>query len=417
MSNAVYVLGGAQSDFARDMHSEGLSVFDLFKETLAEALEQCYLPAEDIQRGHVGNASGDVLTGYAQMGGFFGMADHRLAGMPAGRHEAACASGSMALLGAMADISAGYYDVVCAAGVEVMGVDTANLKEFATVDQAIGSHAWPSERKQGHWVWPYLFSQFLIDYRERYGVDYRHLGEITRLNLENARKNPNARGRSYASTPACFIEDDVANPKSMDEFRKHDTCRTADGAAFVFLASEAYARSYAQRRGIRFEEIPRIKGFGHATMPTELQTKREINQKSGSPYYMPHLHNTIQQALQRASFSAVTDVDLMEVHDCFNISEYMIIDHSGLVQPGCAWQAIEDGSIAPGGRLPVNPSGGLLGAGHPIGCTGVRMALDAYKQVTGQAGDYQIGGAKNAMTVNVGGTLTTTAALIIGCDD
>ena len=72
--------------------------------------------------------------------------------MPASRHEAACCSGSMALLGAISDIGAGIYDLVCVAGVEVMGVDTANVKEFATVDQAIGAHAWPSERTQEEWV-------------------------------------------------------------------------------------------------------------------------------------------------------------------------------------------------------------------------------------------------------------------------
>ena len=77
---------------------------------------------------------------------------------------------------------------------------------------------------------------------------------------------------------------------------------------------------------------------------------------------------------------------------------------------------IEEGVITRDGSLPINPSGGLLGAGHPIGCTGVRMALDCYKQVTGQAGDYQIEGAKNAMTINVGGTLTTVASLVVGLD-
>ena len=416
MSKAVYLLGGAQSDFERDMHGEGHTVFDLFQETLGIALETCHIAPEEVQRGHVGNASGDVLTGYAQMGGFFGMADHRLAGMPASRHEAACASGSMALLGALSDIGAGHYDLVCASGVEVMGVDTANLKEFATVDQAIGSHAWPSERKEGHWVWPYLFSEFLKDYRARYGVDYQHLGEITRINLDNAKRNPNARGRNYQTTPQCFMEDEQVNPLSMDEFRKHDTCRTADGAAFLFLASEDYARDYAKRRGIPLSSIPRIKGFGHSTMPTELDVKREINKRSDSPYYMPHLHHTIQQSLNRAGFGKITDVDVLEVHDCFNISEYMILDHTGLLEPGCAWQAIEEGVITRDGSLPINPSGGLLGAGHPIGCTGVRMALDCYKQVTGHAGDYQIEGAKNAMTINVGGTLTTVASLVVGLD-
>ena len=67
-----------------------------------------------------------------------------------------------------------------------------------------------------------------------------------------------------------------------------------------------------------------------------------------------------------------------------------------------------------GGRLPINPSGGLIGLGHPVGATGVRMALDAFKQVTGRAGDYQVEGAKTCQTLNIGGSTTTTVSLVVG---
>ena len=77
------------------------------------------------------------------------------------------------------------------------------------------------------------------------------------------------------------------------------------------------------------------------------------------------------------------DVDGFEVHDCFTPSEYLAIDHIGLTGPGESWKAIENGEIEIGGRLPINPSGGLIGGGHPVGATGVRMLLDAAKQVSG----------------------------------
>jgi acetyl-CoA C-acetyltransferase len=92
----------------------------------------------------------------------------------------------------------------------------------------------------------------------------------------------------------------------------------------------------------------------------------------------------------------------------------MAIDHLGLTAPGESWKAVEDGSIEMGGRLPINPSGGLIGLGHPVGATGVRMALDAFKQVTGTAGDYQVEGAKTCQTLNIGGSTTTTVSLIVG---
>jgi acetyl-CoA C-acetyltransferase len=84
----------------------------------------------------------------------------------------------------------------------------------------------------------------------------------------------------------------------------------------------------------------------------------------------------------------VEAIDGIETHDCFTISEYMAIDHSGITRPGENWKAIEEGTIESGGRLPINSSGGLIGAGHPVGASGVRMVLDASKQVTGMAGDY-----------------------------
>jgi len=99
---------------------------------------------------------------------------------------------------------------------------------------------------------------------------------------------------------------------------------------------------------------------------------------------------------------------------CFTITEYVALEHFGITAPGEAWKAIETGSIKMGGKIPVNPSGGLIANGHPVGATGVRMLLDSYKQVTGTAGDYQVEGAKNVATLNVGGSLTTMASFIVG---
>jgi acetyl-CoA C-acetyltransferase len=92
----------------------------------------------------------------------------------------------------------------------------------------------------------------------------------------------------------------------------------------------------------------------------------------------------------------------------------MAIDHLGLTAPGESWKAVEAGDIAMGGRLPVNPSGGLIGTGHPVGATGVRMMLDAFKQTTGSAGDYQVEGAKTVQTLNIGGSTTTTVSFVVG---
>jgi len=92
----------------------------------------------------------------------------------------------------------------------------------------------------------------------------------------------------------------------------------------------------------------------------------------------------------------------------------MAIDHFGLTEPGRSFEAIDDGVMEMGGRLPINPSGGLIGCGHPVGATGARQLLDAYKQVTETAQDYQVPDAKKVATLNIGGTATTNVCFVIG---
>ena len=156
-----------------------------------------------------------------------------------------------------------------------------------------------------------------------------------------------------------------------------------------------------------------IKGWGHRTAPMLLKDKLKPT-TSAKAYPFPHLQKTIQDALQRAQLNSAQELDAIETHDCFTISEYVALEHFGLTAPGEAWKVIENDSIALGGTLPVNPSGGLIGAGHPVGATGVRMMLDAYKQVSNQAGGYQVENAQNVGILNIGGSLTTMASFVVG---
>ena len=99
------------------------------------------------------------------------------------------------------------------------------------------------------------------------------------------------------------------------------------------------------------------------------------------------------------------------------MSEYMAIDHFGITGPGESWKAVENGDLERDGAIPVNPSGGLIGVGHPVGASGVRMLRDAARQVTGQAGGTQVGNARTFATLNIGGSLTTTVSFVVTRDD
>ena len=129
---------------------------------------------------------------------------------------------------------------------------------------------------------------------------------------------------------------------------------------------------------------------------------------------MTHVKKAIDDAFARAGMQGVADIDGIETHDCFTSTEYMAIDHFGITKPGESWKAIESGEIEIGGRIPINASGGLIGLGHPVGATGVRMLLDCYKQCTDHAGEYQIENAKNISTLNIGGSATTVVSFVVG---
>src|SRR5262249_1595313 len=128
----------------------------------------------------------------------------------------------------------------------------------------------------------------------------------------------------------------------------------------------------------------------------------------------PHVRQAITDAWGRAGVAGPEQLDGIETHDCFTATEYMAIDHFGLTPPGQSWRAVESGEIELGGKRPVNPSGGPIGGGHPVGATGARMLLDAARQVTGRAGDYQVEGARTFATLNIGGSCATVASFVVG---
>jgi acetyl-CoA C-acetyltransferase len=408
MNQPVYILGGSQTDFARNWAREGLEIYDMFSDVLQGAIAAAGIEPEQIEVGHVGNFVGDLFTGQGLIGGFFGQVFPELAAIPTSRHEAACASGSIATLSAMRDIEAGHYDVACVLGLELMrNVDGKTGAEYLGAARWLGHEA-----NSADFPWPHMFDRITREYDKRYGIRSDHLNSIAEINFGNARQNPNAQTRGWNFPEGCFSNDDKLNPVIDGAVRKMDCGQITDGAACVVLASEKAAKAHATRLGLKLQDIPRIKGWGHHSAPILLETKLQLSRDQDLLF--PHAKATLDDAWQRAGFKQLTDLDGLETHDCFSVTEYMAIDHSGLTAPGESWKAVEEGRIAKGGDFPINASGGLIGLGHPVGATGVRMLLDCSKQVSGSAGDCQIDGAENMITFNVGGSTTTCASFVVG---
>ncbi|MGB5323800.1 MAG: acetyl-CoA acetyltransferase [Pseudomonadales bacterium] len=407
-NQAIYILGGSQTDFARNWTREGKDIYSLFADCLNEALAATDIDPADIDVAHVGNFVGDLFTGQALLNGLFAHVHPALNNIPSSRHEAACASGSMALLAAMRDIEAGHYQLACVHGIELM----RNVDGTVAADH-LAAAAWRGIETEGcTYPWPNMFARVLDIYQQRYGVDLAHLRAIASNNFANARRNPNAQTRNWQFNDLSFSDDDSANPRIEGQLRKHDCGQVTDGAAVVFIASETYAKQYASQHGLALEALPRIKGWGHRSSALLMDRKLELS--AGAPLLFPHVADTFSDALGRAGLADVHQLDGLEVHDCFSITEYMILDHAGITAPGEGFRAIENEMISMQGSLPINPSGGLIGLGHPVGATGVRMLLDAAKQVSGSAGETQVEGARNFATFNLGGSTTTCAAFVVG---
>jgi acetyl-CoA C-acetyltransferase len=213
-------------------------------------------------------------------------------------------------------------------------------------------------------------------------------------------------------TKESFYEDDEQNPLVSGPLRRQDCSRITDGAAAVVLASHRFAESWARERDVDLADVPQILGWGHRTGTMLLEDK--LAASKDADFVFPHLRQAILDAYRRAGCNGHQDLDAIETHDCFSISEYAAIDHFGITAPGKSWQAVEDGVIEMSGTIPVNPSGGLLGLGHPVGATGVRMLLDGARQVTERAGDCQVPGAKKVGMLNIGGSATTVATFVVG---
>jgi acetyl-CoA C-acetyltransferase len=406
VASNVWILGGYQTDFARNFTREDRDFAALTTEVVDLTLSASMIDAADIEVVHVANAFGEMFAHQGHLGAMPATVHDGLWDTPATRHEAACASGSVAALAAMADLRAGNYRTAL-----VIGVELEKTVPGDTAAAHLGAAAWTGhEGAEATFLWPSMFAEVADEYDRRFGIDDSHLHAIAAVNFANAKRNPNAQTRDWV-VPDLVTRgsDDAVNPPTEGRIRRYDCSQMTDGGAGLVLVNDDFLRDHP---GVR--PIGLIEGWGHRTVGLGLRQK--LDRDAANPYVLPHVRATVLDAFGRACIE-LEDLDGIEVHDCFTPSEYLAIDHIGLTGPGESWKAVENGEIEIGGRLPINPSGGLIGGGHPVGASGIRMMLDAAKQVSGLAGDYQVDGARRFGTLNFGGSTATTVSFVIKSAD
>ena len=400
-NGGVTILGGHQTDFATNIAKAGQDVSDLVREAVTGTLADAGIEPDQIESIHVGNVFGQLYNGQGHLGAMPASVIPELWGVPAMRHEAACASASMATLSAMAEIESGRYDCVLVLGAEqernMPGAQAAAVQTAA---------AWVGHETEGvQFFWPFAFDRVADEYDARFGLDDAHLARHRRAEPAQREGQPE---RADARLEAQLRQLRHRRPRQPRRARQATAQRLyADhrrrGRHRAGLGPLA-RRTRSTRQGPH-------RRMGHSTVGLGLEQK--LAHSADHPFVMPHVRRAITDAFDRAEIAGVEELDLIETHDCMTPSEYMAIDHFGITPPGESWKAIERGDLERDGRIPINPSGGLIGGGHPVGATGARMLLDATKQVSGTAGGYQVDGARRAATLNIGGSTATTACFVV----
>jgi len=291
MRQGIWVLGGYQSDFARNLTREGTGFDGLTAEVVRETLADAQVRAADIGTVHVGNAFGQLFTGQGHLGAMPATVDEDLWGLPAARHEAACASGSIAMLAAMAELEAGRYETAL-----VVGVELERTVPGDTAAQHLGAASWVGHEGSPKYVWPQGFSDVAEEYDRRYGLDDQHLHAFAEIAMRNAKDNPNAQTREWHFGEASFSDDDDVNPVVAGRTRRTDCSQVTDGGAGVVLATDAWVRDHPA--AVAGGRAARITGWGHRTVGLPLAEK--LQRSRDETHVMPHVRDTFADALRRA---------------------------------------------------------------------------------------------------------------------
>ena len=406
MPEPVHVIGAARTDFKRNLRKEGRTIAYLIVEAGRAAIADAGIEPDALDAGVVGNFAAGQFTGQQHLGAFLTEIDPGLRGKPTLHVEAACASGSVAVLTAAQQIIGGLCEAVLVVGVEQQ--KTMPPLEGAEVLGAAEDYA--NEREQfGDFMFPKLFAHIAQRYAERHELTEEQLAMVAVKNYAHASLNPQAQMRDAELTLKAASAESEHNPRIAPPLKVSDCSQITDGAAAVVLCSERLWRRLGGKGGAR------LTGYGHTTDYLPLERKD-----------IPEFTVTRKAVAQAFAMAGIEprDLDGAEVHDCFSISEIVAYEIIGLAARGMGAELLASGATAlpsvrdrfagrhPAFSLPVNPGGGLMGDGHPVGATGVRQVAEAFVQLSGRAGERQIDGAGRYLTFNMGGSFTTNVAMV-----
>jgi acetyl-CoA C-acetyltransferase len=364
---------------------------DLMREAFDEALLDAGIERDRIEAAWLGVFYQDQSTSRSGLPLSFAL---RLPNVAVTRVENLCATGTEALRGAVYAVAAGAVDIALAMGVE-------KLKDTGFAGLPERTKGTFEDQWQPGFTPPGAFAQLASAYSARHGLTIdelrRAMAHVSCKSHENATRNPKAHLRTPLTPEQVLSAPTIAYPLGL-----YDCCGVSDGAACAIVTTPAIARSLGRRDLVTVKALQLAPSngveMGHAswdgshTLTTPLAAAR---------------------AYAEAGLDAPREqLGLVEVHDCFSITELVLMEDLGLSERGRAVPDILDGRYDRDGAIPCQTDGGLKCFGHPVGASGLRMAYEVYTQLLGRAGERQVGAPSYGLTHNLGGIPNRNVASI-----
>lgn len=404
MKQQAYIAGVGMTRFGKHIDTK---LKNLTAQAVKSALEDAGLSKDDVQAAWVGNVAAGTIVGQICIAGQAALRSMGLGKIPVVNVKNACATASTAFDQACSMITAGAYDVVLAVGAEkLFHADKSKTfsvfegcLDFEDYDDVVEEldrtrseagfaiEAGPPASPRS--VFMDVYAAITSHHMKAYGSTQRHFAAVSAKNSRHGALNPNAQYRSVQTI------EEVLNARTITYPLTLPMCSPiGDGAAAAIIVSEKKAKQIGMGRCVRVRSTVLQSGW---------------DRKAGE---LDIVERASTQAYAEAGLSA-SDVDVVELHDATAPSEIMHLETLGLFAKGEAGPMTERGYTEIGGRIPVNPSGGLLRKGHPIGATGLAQIHELTLQLRGEAEKRQVEGARIALAENGGGYLAGDAAAMV----
>ena len=410
----VFVVGGAISPFIGKFHPDFIwkkhplfgqkdnpTLEDYLVDATRAALENAGVDADRIEKGYVGNFAGELFSSQGHLGAMVSRGIDGLVGTPMTRVEGACASGGLAVIGAVESIQAGR-DVVLAVGAETQ--TTVSAREGA--DYLARASHYETERELDDFTFPAMFARRAKYYMDATDTTEADIAHAVVKAYANANRNPLAHMREVkvdlekASAASDRNPNFLKNPDYREYLKITDCSQVSDGGAAMILASEDGVRAL----GLNPDDCVELLSFTQATSPL------------GKVADYTRLDNTKRAVDEAYADTGLTpgDMGIAEVHDCFAVTEVLMGEALGFAEYGGGAELAKTGRSHLDGDIPINTGGGLMAFGHPVGATGIKQIFEVVRQMKGQCGDYQIPTPpKYGITANMGGDDRTTVVTVL----